>query len=250
MDGELVVLVVDDDEADRTRTTAILRSAGFAARPLTGSEATRVALDPDTPVAAAVVDVTLDGITGYEICRRLRDAHGNGIGIIFTSRHRTDPIDRVAGLLLGADDYLPEPYLPDELTARVLRLVRHHRRRTAWGGGGGRRQLRDVGNNGHRPGEGADELGTPVRAGKVGRSNHNGASAAGDHRRPYDLTDREMEVLQLLASGLSQAEVSRVLRVSPATVGTHIQRILGKLDVHNRAQAVALAHREGLVGDG
>jgi DNA-binding NarL/FixJ family response regulator len=61
------------------------------------------------------------------------------------------------------------------------------------------------------------------------------------------LTTRENEVLRLLAQGLDQGTIAEQLAISPATVGTHIQRILTKLDVHSRTQAVALAYREKLV---
>jgi DNA-binding NarL/FixJ family response regulator len=219
-----IVLVVDDDAVDRDHTTAILQQAGFDTRVLSGADAA-MALSPDDPDAPAVVvlDVSLEGITGYEVCRRLRDAHGDEMGIIFVSGERTDPIDRVAGLLLGADDYLAKPFDPDELTARVLSLLRRK------GAGSGARM------NGSANGIGASGNGT------------NG-NRPGDHAtRPYQLTERELEVLRLLADGLDQAEVARDLFVSTTTVATHIQRILGKLHVHNRAQAVALAHREGLV---
>jgi DNA-binding NarL/FixJ family response regulator len=60
------------------------------------------------------------------------------------------------------------------------------------------------------------------------------------------LTAREREVLKLLARGLTQIDIAGKLVISPKTVGTHIQRILGKLGVHSRAQAVVLAHEQGL----
>ena len=64
--------------------------------------------------------------------------------------------------------------------------------------------------------------------------------------RVESLTARELEVLRLLAGGLDQGEIARQLVISPKTVGTHIQRVLTKLGVHSRAQAVALAHEHGL----
>jgi len=64
-----------------------------------------------------------------------------------------------------------------------------------------------------------------------------------------ELTTRESEVLRLLARGLNQESISRELEISHATVGTHIQRVLTKLDVHSRTQAVALAYRERLVDE-
>jgi DNA-binding NarL/FixJ family response regulator len=60
------------------------------------------------------------------------------------------------------------------------------------------------------------------------------------------LTPREREVLALLAAGRSSTEIAHDLLVSPRTLGTHVQHILTKLDVHNRTQAVALAHRADL----
>jgi DNA-binding NarL/FixJ family response regulator len=61
------------------------------------------------------------------------------------------------------------------------------------------------------------------------------------------LTPRESEILTLLSEGLAQSEIAERLEISPKTVATHIERILGKLGVRSRAQAVALAFRETLV---
>jgi DNA-binding NarL/FixJ family response regulator len=63
-----------------------------------------------------------------------------------------------------------------------------------------------------------------------------------------NLTPRELEILRLLADGLDQREIALKLTISRKTVGVHIEDILGKLRVHNRAQAVAAAYREHLVG--
>jgi DNA-binding NarL/FixJ family response regulator len=61
------------------------------------------------------------------------------------------------------------------------------------------------------------------------------------------LTPRELEVLTLLAEGLTQPEIAHRLEIASKTVATHIERILGKLGVRSRAQAVARAYRETLV---
>src|SRR5213075_547705 len=63
----------------------------------------------------------------------------------------------------------------------------------------------------------------------------------------HTLTLREVEVLTGLANGLSQKDIAQQLIISPKTVGTHIQRILFKLDVHSRAEAVAAAYQRGIV---
>ena len=74
-----------------------------------------------------------------------------------------------------------------------------------------------------------------------------GAFRSINDRPTHTLTLREVEVLEGLASGLSQKEIAQNLIISPKTVGTHIQRILSKLEVHSRAEAVAAAYQRGIV---
>jgi DNA-binding NarL/FixJ family response regulator len=153
-----------------------------------------------------VLDVRLPGISGYEVLRQLQESVGDDLPVILVSGERMDNEDVVAGLLLGADDYVVKPFHPDELLARIRRSLKRNRIAAATGNGAP----------------------SPL----VG------------------LTTREAEVLGLLADGFTQAEIAARLVVSPRTVGTHIQHILSKLDVHNRAQAVALALRSGLRAGG
>jgi two-component system nitrate/nitrite response regulator NarL len=90
-----------------------------------------------------------------------------------------------------------------------------------------------------------DELVARVR--RSVRRRTNGASGNGVPGPDVmaELTPREREVLSLLAAGRSSAQIARELVISPRTLGTHVQHILSKLGVHNRTQAVALAHRAG-----
>lgn len=120
--GSDTVLVVDEDAAARKHLADVLGAAGYATRVATSGaealEATREA-QPD----AVVLDVALPGVTGYDVCRTLREEFGEELPIIFVSGKRTKPLDRVAGLLLGADDYVVEPFVPAELVARVRRAL-------------------------------------------------------------------------------------------------------------------------------
>ena len=67
--------------------------------------------------------------------------------------------------------------------------------------------------------------------------------AVGDH----DLTDRELQILQLLVDGASPRDVAEVLVLSPKTVGNHLTNVYRKLDVHSRTQAITTAIKQGLV---
>ena len=118
-----VVLVVDDDPKFRDLTRTLLERASFAVdEAADGEEAIERA--EARPPHLVLLDVRLPRVSGYELYRELRDRLGEALPIIFVSGDRTDPYDRVAGLLLGAEDYLVKPFDPDELIARIRRSLR------------------------------------------------------------------------------------------------------------------------------
>jgi DNA-binding NarL/FixJ family response regulator len=96
----------------------LLELLGYVVR-----EASRVATRSRSRPASALLDVHLPDISGYEVCRRLRDDFGNDVAIAFLSGERTEEFDRTAGLLLGADDYIVKPFARGEFIARVRRAV-------------------------------------------------------------------------------------------------------------------------------
>jgi DNA-binding NarL/FixJ family response regulator len=116
------VLVVDDDDGHRELISTVLGRAGFSTvDAANGEEAMAVARRHQPRLV--VLDVRMPDLSGYEVCRRLRDEFGDTVSIMFLSGERTEGFDRAAGLLVGADDYLVKPFSPDELLARVrLRL--------------------------------------------------------------------------------------------------------------------------------
>jgi DNA-binding NarL/FixJ family response regulator len=117
-----IILVADDDEGVRTLLTDVLDAAGYA---VVAAERGDAALEfaRRQPPAAAILDVAMPGLSGYEVCHRLRRDVGDPIAIIIVSGARTESYDRIAGLLLGADDYLDKPFDPNELLARLRRLL-------------------------------------------------------------------------------------------------------------------------------
>jgi DNA-binding NarL/FixJ family response regulator len=120
--GRRSIVVADADIVARAELQRALEAAGFAVvEAASGDEALAAALEDG--VALAVLEVRLPGLSGYEVCRRLREEHGDRVPIIFVSADRVEPSDRVAGLIVGADDYLVKPVARDEIVARVRRQL-------------------------------------------------------------------------------------------------------------------------------
>lgn len=115
------VLVVDGDADCRGQVSQLLQRAGLATVEFATGEEALAAAHGARP-SAVLLEIELPGASGYEICRELRDEFGDELPIVFVSGVRTESFDRVAGLLLGADDYIVKPFDPDELIARVRRL--------------------------------------------------------------------------------------------------------------------------------
>ncbi|MGH3133782.1 MAG: response regulator transcription factor [Gaiellaceae bacterium] len=118
--GERAILIADGDRDFRRAAARALAATGLRIREAASGEEA-IAEGEDEDVALVVLEVRLEDISGYEVCRRLRDERGDALPILFVSHDRTETFDRVAGLLVGADDYLAKPIAFDELVARVRR---------------------------------------------------------------------------------------------------------------------------------
>lgn len=196
------ILIVDGEGASRVSAARLFERAGFRTNEAANGEDAMAAAREVRP-SLVLLDVVLSDLSGFEIARELRDEFGDDLPIVFISGERTEPLDRAAGLLLGGDDYVVRPADPDELLARVRRLISRSAR---------------------------------------------GATASGPRPSTPELTNREREVLVLLAGGLRPKQIARELVISPKTVASHIQRVLAKLGVHSRDEAIAVAYKQGLVG--
>jgi len=115
------ILVVDDDRRLRELLNRYLVEQGFSARAVDGGETMDRALARET-WDLLVLDLMMPGEDGLAICRRLRGS-GNDIPIIMLTA-KGDDVDRIVGLEMGADDYLPKPFNPRELVARVHAVLR------------------------------------------------------------------------------------------------------------------------------
>ena len=117
------VLVVDDDEGFRAFVRKALEDAGYSVAEVPDGAAALAEVHKERP-AAVLLDVNMPRLSGYEVCRAIREELGFGLPVIFVSGERMETFDRVAGLTIGADDYLVKPVAPDELLARLRCVLR------------------------------------------------------------------------------------------------------------------------------
>ena len=116
------VLIMEDELNIRSFVVINLKRAGYdAIEAGTGQEALdQLAANPD--IGVAILDIMVPDIDGFEVCRRIR-ANNKQMGIIMLTA-RTQEMDKVTGLMTGADDYVTKPFSPAELTARIDALYR------------------------------------------------------------------------------------------------------------------------------
>jgi DNA-binding NarL/FixJ family response regulator len=116
------VLIADENGTSREELVGLFEAAGYEVLSVSsGEEALRVA--DEVELSIVLLEIPLGNLSGYEVCRTLRE-QTTELPIVFVSGSRTESYDRVAGLLVGADDYVVKPYAPDELLTRVRNLAR------------------------------------------------------------------------------------------------------------------------------
>ncbi|MCC6830589.1 MAG: response regulator transcription factor [Thermoleophilia bacterium] len=178
-DAPARVLLVEDEEAIADAVAFGLRHAGFAVDVLNDGVAA-AAVDPDA-YDVVLLDLMLPGLSGYEVCRAIR---ARSIVPVIMLTARTDETDRILGLEIGADDYVPKPFSMGELVGRVRAILR--------------RRLMD---RADREAAATREVGD-LRLDLVRRT-----IAVGD--RPVDLTPLEFRLVAVLAERPGQVVTRR-----------------------------------------
>ena len=118
------ILIVDSDDASRLTAVQAAVRLGYDARPTPTADELIERLGADRPTLA-IVEVELPGpANGLEVMRQLHEAFDGDLPVILVSASQTDAFDRMAGLMLGADDYVTKPLDAGELLARVKRSLR------------------------------------------------------------------------------------------------------------------------------
>ena len=225
------LLLVDDEPGLRTAVQAYLEDEGFQVTTAVDGEdgwTKAQELLPDLVIS----DVMMPRLDGYGLLKRLRaDERLGGTPVIFlTAKGMT--ADRIEGFQAGADDYIPKPFDPDELVARVQNVVRRQERLLAEAA---RYADADIGQM-------AKQI-TEIRSLLQGGGGSRRAPGATDHA----FTPREASVLQLVAEGLMNKEIARRLDTSIRNVEKYVSRLFAKTGTASRTELVRYALEHGLV---
>jgi DNA-binding NarL/FixJ family response regulator len=213
------VLIVDDEELVRFGLRTVLEAAGdFEVVGEAGNGADGVAAARELQPDVVLTDIRMPVLDGLAATRQLLALPHPPQVAVLTTFHVDEYV--YAALAAGAAGFLLKDTPPREIAAAVRAVA-----------------------------DGTATLSPAVTA-KLIESYVDKAAAprkAQALRRIAELSDREREVLQLLATGDSNADLAKTLFVSEATVKTYVSRLLAKLDLANRTQAAILAHEAGLL---
>ncbi len=226
------LLLVDDEPGLRAAVTAYLEDEGFQVTTAAdGEEGWQKAQEllPDVVIS----DVMMPRCDGYGLLKKLRaDERLGGTPVIFlTAKGMT--ADRIAGFQAGCDDYIPKPFDPDELVARVHNVVRRQERLLAEAA---RFADADIGQMARQITEIRSMLGSGGSMRPVGTPSHE-----------LNFTPREASVLQLVAEGLMNKEIARRLETSIRNVEKYVSRLFIKTGTASRTELVRYALEHGLV---
>ena len=224
----LTILVADDDVGTRLSISDYLELSGYlVVSAENGQEA--LAMVEEYQPHLIVTDITMPRMDGYELVRRVRQkVEFRLLPVVFLTA-RTHIQERIRGYQLGCDLYLPKPFDLDELGAVVRNLLERSQMiqsemiHAEW---------RSRGPETEPVAEKNSSAPRPVTVPSTST---------------VSLTEREQEVLKLLADGLSNIQIGDRLHLSPRTVEKHVSSLLRKTETNNRAELVRFVMEHGLM---
>ena len=218
IDQPIRVLIVDDDELMRVGLRGVLATAGETIEVVGEETNGRDAIYRTqlTRPDVVLMDVRMPDLDGISATREILAAFPDVKVVILTTFEQDDYI--FGALSAGASGFLLKRTPPEELIAAI-----------------------------HTIAAGSSLLSPTVTSRVIARMASHPAPDPVRAARLDDLTGRERDVLELLARGLSNAEIADALVIEESTVKTHVTRVLAKLDVRDRVQAVIFAYESGLV---
>ena len=213
---EMRVLIVDDHDLFRTGLRNLLTERGIqvVAEAARGSDA--VSLVQDIAPDVVLMDLNMPGMNGVEATRAISAlAPLTRVVVLTISDQDSDVMDAI---FAGACGYLLKDSSVDDLIRGI-----------------------------ETAGKGESLISPQIAAKVLQRVRATGAAGDGRTSPRSELSDRELEVLKLIANGNDNAEIAAALTISPKTVKNHISNILMKLQIENRIQAAVYAVRSGIV---
>ena len=213
------VLIVDDHHLFRTGIRALLEEEGFEVADAANGDAALRRLDGFAP-DVVVMDVNMPGLSGIEATRRIAAARPGTAVLMLSIAGEGDGV--LEALRAGATGYLLKDARLEEIVAGIRAAA-----------------------------EGHSAIALPLASSLVKEVRASGERRSAERAAlPLALSDREREILRLLAGGCDNGTIGHRLYLSPSTVKTHVSRLLEKLGVDNRVQAATYAVRHGLADDG
>ena len=212
---KITVLIVDDHSVVRQGIRSFLESTGdLEVIGATGDGLEAIQLARDASPDVALVDMVMPGMDGVEVTHAIRNASPHTQVIIFTSYHTDEYI--FPAIRAGALSYLLKDALPNEIADAIRKAVK-----------------------------GESILESRVAARIVEDMRHNPEQE--EVNAFAILSDRELEVLRLIATGATNQEIARKLVIGESTVKSHVGAVLGKLNLSDRTQAAVYAWARGIV---
>ncbi|MDX2272465.1 MAG: response regulator transcription factor [Cyanobacteriota bacterium] len=213
----LTILVAEDDAATRLAIGDYLAAVGYSVIVAeNGTDALKM-LDKWQP-HLLVTDINMPSMDGYQLVQKLRQQPELRLMPVIFLTARSQVEERIRGYQVGGDIYLPKPFELSELGAVVRNLlersqmIQQHLVKAEW----------------QSPASDSSELQQTYT------STRSGINASAQ----IDLTTRELDVLTLLADGLSNGQIGEQLHISARTVEKHVSSLLRKTDTSNRAELV------------
>ncbi len=197
-----IILVAEDDPGIRLSITDFLEASGYAVTAAANGQEALDSLTRQRP-HLLVADIAMPNLDGYELVSRLRQHLDLRLLPVIFLTERTRVQERIRGYQVGCDLYLPKPFDLQELGAAVHHLLeRAQMIQTAW------------------------------------EYSYRGFMTPDPSASPWQPTQRELQLLKLLAQGLSNSQIGAELHLSPRTVEKTISHLLRKTETSNRASLV------------
>lgn len=239
----LTVLVADDDFATRLAIGDYLEVSGYSVISAENGALALELVEKYQP-HLIVTDITMPEMDGYELVRRVRASPAFRLLPVIFLTERTTTEERIRGYQMGCDNYLPKPFELKELGV-VIRSLLERYALIAQVGSFLPRSEAPLSPPPGRSLSGVSESPLPAPTPPPVASGYVTATAA--IAAKMSLTQRELEVLDLLTDGLSNAQIGDRLHLSPRTVEKYVSSLLRKTQSNNRAELVRFAMEHHLV---